>query len=124
MNCNCGAGLVERVVNGTKDTNRVTFRNKRTGELLDYSLVTRMLLSFEGTDIVADSLIDPALIDFSSLVNRDPGEVIFSLAGLGIPETEEPRGATLLVFDITSASRPQSFTCKDDDELSFHFKDC
>lgn len=122
MACECGGGLVERVANGTRGKNGVIFRNKETGEVLDFSTVTRMVLSFDGTEIVADTLIDPGAVIFLGATVQ-PGEIIFELGSLGVPALEDPRAATLLAFDNTSGL-PQAIVCLDDDELLFNFSDC
>ena len=68
---------------------------KQDGVPLDFSSETRMVLSFYGTDVVADSSVSASLIDWFS---GQTGEIRFNLNGLDIPHGKS-HWATLRVYD-------------------------
>lgn len=66
---------VRRVFSG----NVVSFRIEYVSEL-DFRDISRMVASFEGTAIVADTDVDPALVSWSI-----DGIIELNVGGLGVP---------------------------------------
>ena len=74
--------------------NPISVEFKEDGSLIDFSAATRMVLSFAGSLVVADTNSNPALIDWSI----GSGVVEFNLNDLAIADGELLH-ATLVVYD-------------------------
>ena len=61
--------------------NTFKFQISHDGTPLDMAAVSRMVMTFDNSDIVADSAVDPALISWQG---QTLGEVLFSVNDLAI----------------------------------------
>lgn len=84
--------MIETVYKLRDNPNTVTF--SEDGVLIDFSAATRMVLSFEGSVVVADTGVDATLIDWSA----GSGVVEFNINGIDI-EAGSELFATLVVYD-------------------------
>lgn len=64
------------------------------GVVVDFSATSRMVLSFKGSTVVADTAVDSTLIDWS----LGSGQIQFNLRTLNIPQTIG-YSATLVTYD-------------------------
>jgi hypothetical protein len=108
--------IIETVFNGRDNPNKVIFYED--GETFDFSGVTRMVLSFDKSSIVADTDVDPALIDWTV----GDGLVVFYLNDLGVSSTIA-LAATLVAYD-TGHPDGQVVVCHKRGILKFQFVDC
>ena len=86
--------MIETVYLDRDNPNTVTL--SEDGALIDFGATTRMILSFEGSAIVADTSVDATLIDWSAGL----GVVEFNLNDLAIDAGSELY-ATLVSYDAT-----------------------
>jgi len=70
---------IKAVYNGTNRPVRITVL--QDGEGVDFSAATRMVATFRGSAIVADTAVDNTLIDYSA----GSGVVDFNFGGLSVP---------------------------------------
>lgn len=82
--------MIETVYKNRDNPNVITF--KEDGIEIDFSAATRMVMSFSGSTITADSDVDSSLFDWL----LGSGQVEFNLNGIGISGTVS---ATLIVYD-------------------------
>lgn len=88
---------------------------KQDGELIDFSAITRMVVNFNGSSVIADSDSDPTLFDWS----KGDGVVEFNFNNLVVEPGQYT--ATLITFDSlhTSGQVLLHHDCK---LLEFKFK--
>ena len=89
---------IEIVYKDRNNPNSVIF--KEDGEPIDFNnpvAATRMVLSFKGETVIADTNVDSSLIDWAS-VELETGEVVFNLNGLDITSNKY-LFSTLVVYD-------------------------
>lgn len=79
---------------------------KEDGQPVNWSGATRMVLKFEGSDVVADSMLSNEYINWD-----DEGKVTLKLGELPITPSKYP--ATLIVYD----------EAHDDGQVLFHAKE-
>jgi len=87
---------------------------KQNNVALDFSTITRMVLSFGGNNAIADSDVNSDFINWF-----DNGVVEFNIGGLDIT-TAAPLSATLIAYD-PSHSDGQVITHFESNELNFRF---
>lgn len=112
--------VIETVFKLRDNVNKVLFEDKITGDPVDFTGASRMVLSFLGSAIVADTDVDADLIDFTQ--SEGTGLLIFNLGALLVTETGE-LAATLVVYDPTHLLG-QVIVCKEDTQLLFEFVTC
>lgn len=83
--------VYEYVYKSRDNINIVNFSDQ--DGIIDFSAATRMLVQFDGSTVVADTDVDPTLIDFS----LGSGDVSFKFGGLSVDVGEYP--ASVIVFD-------------------------
>tara|TARA_R110002167_G_scaffold161416_1_gene357616 strand:- start:57 stop:377 length:321 start_codon:yes stop_codon:yes gene_type:complete len=105
--------MIEVVHKGFDNPNKITI--EEDGAAIDFSAVTRMVLSFEGSTVAADTSIDSALIDWS----QGNGVVEFSINDLALCGHH---AATLIAFDASHVDG-QVLVHMDDRALVFSFMD-
>lgn len=96
--------ITERVFLGRDNVNVLTITEDDTA--VDFGGATRMLLEFDGSDVVADSLLSNDYINWDA-----EGNITLKLGELPIEPSKYP--ATLTVFD------PEH----DDGQVVFHAKE-
>ena len=106
--------MIEVVYKGRDNPNAVTF--KEDDVVIDFSAATRMVLSFKGSDVVADTDVDSTLIDWSS----GAGVVVFNLNDL-VVTTSRQLPSTLIVYDPLHTNG-QVLAFMDERSLYFKFK--
>jgi hypothetical protein len=97
--------ITEPIYLGRDNTNVLTFTNA-DGTPLDFSGVLRMVLSFEGSPVKADSLLSNEFINWDS-----EGHVTFKLGAL--PIVPSKYSATLVAYDLDH----------DDGQVLFHARE-
>ena len=106
---------VETVFKQRDNLNIVNFSDM-DGNVIDFAATTRMVLKFEGSTVVADTAIDPTLINFSI----GGGDVSFQINDLLIAEGEY--SASLIQYDLIHVDG-QIVVHADDNFLLFRFVD-
>lgn len=106
----------EIVFGGYDNPNTITASKTVDGTttVYDFSTVTRMVVEFEGSDIVADTDVDATLIDWSA----GSGVIEFNFNDLSIDNGTYR--ATLIAYDPVHASGQVIFHYKIND-LRFRF---
>ena len=105
--------MIEVVYKNRDNPNTVTF--KEGGVVIDFSAATRMVLSFYGSDVVADTAVDAALIDWTA----GGGVVEFNINDLGVVAGRR-LPATLIVYDPAHTDG-QVIAHATSEDLSFSF---
>jgi hypothetical protein len=96
--------ITELVYLGRDNVNELVIAED--GEPVDFSGALRMVLKFQGSDVVADSLTSNEYINWDS-----GGKVVLKLGQLPIAPSKYP--ATLIVYDIDH----------DDGQVLFHARE-
>ena len=105
---------IETVFKLRDNTNTVNFSDDNG--VIDFTGATRGVLKFEGSLIVADTDVDPTLIDFT----LGSGDVAFNLNSLLVAEGEFP--ASFIVYDVLHPLG-QIIVHAEDKKLVFRFLD-
>jgi hypothetical protein len=105
--------VIETVYKNRDNPNTVTF--KEDGAAIDFSAATRMVLSFKGSAVVADTSVDGSLIDWS----QGNGVVEFNINDIGITGGCS-YSATLVVYDPAHTDG-QVIVHEDSQSLIFSF---
>jgi hypothetical protein len=112
--------VIEKVFLLRDNVNKTLFSDKTTGEPIDFSGTNRMVLSFAGSAIVADTDVDADLIDYSQ--TEGTGVIVFDLGSLLIVTAGE-LAATLIAYDPVNTAG-QIVTCASDEIYYFEFVTC
>jgi hypothetical protein len=105
--------VIEVVYKGRDNPNTISV--KQDGVLIPWSAVTRMVLSFVGSEVVADTDNESTLIDWSI----GDGIIEFNINGLAVTARHEIP-ATLVVYDPQHPNG-QVLTHATDEKLFFKF---
>ena len=84
--------MIEIVYKGRDNPNVIIV--KEDGEPIDFTSTSRIVMSFEGTTVVADTWVDPNLVDWS----QGDGILEFHLNDLPI-ESDDRLSVLLIAYD-------------------------